>query len=415
MIQSIYVLTSGGDILIEKHYRQTLPKTVLDPWFVDRQKITKPEQMSPITKAGKFTIISIYRDNLFLAAVVPVDVSPLFIIEFLHRAMDVFVEYFGILGEAAMNKYTVTVYQLLEEMLDNGFPLATEPNVLKEMIRPPTWTAVFDSVTGGKGVREKLPTGVSTNTQWRRAGVKYGSNECFVDIVEKVDCITDKNGQLIFNEIRGEINCRTKLSGMPDLTLTFANPRVLDDVSFHPCVRLQSWTNSHMLSFIPPDGAFNLAKYILGPENQILVPLSVRPVITYTESGGKIDIEISSKQCAGKIIEDVVITMAMPKSVNSVNGTPSVGSQSFDQLDRIVRWDIKKLPADRPSTLKGSISMTPNSPKPDNQPIITCKFKISGFATSGLRVSKLDITGEKYKPFKGVKYMTVAGRYDVRC
>merc|ERR1719162_904266 len=194
MIQSIYVLTSGGDILIEKHYRQTLPKTVLDPWFVDRQKITQPEQMSPITKAGKFTIISIHRDNLFLAAVVPVDVSPLFIIEFLHRAMDVFVEYFGTLGEAAMNKYTVTVYQLLEEMLDNGFPLATEPNVLKEMIRPPTWTAVFDSVTGGKGVREKLPTGVSTNTQWRRAGVKYTSNECFVDIEESIDAIIDKNG-----------------------------------------------------------------------------------------------------------------------------------------------------------------------------------------------------------------------------
>jgi hypothetical protein len=41
-----------------------------------------------------------------------------------------------------IRKYTVTVYQLLEEMLDNGYPLATEPNVLREMIRPPTWTAV---------------------------------------------------------------------------------------------------------------------------------------------------------------------------------------------------------------------------------------------------------------------------------
>ena len=47
--------------------------------------------------------------------------------------------------------------------------------------------------------------------------------------------------------------------------------------------------------------------------------------------------------------------------------------------------------------------------------LLQCKFKISGFATSGLKVSKLDITGEKYKPFKGVTYMTVAGRYDVRC
>jgi hypothetical protein len=66
------------------------------------------------------------------------------------------------------------------------YPLATEPNILREMIRPPTWTAVFDSVTGEKNVKEKLPTGVTTNTQWRRAGVKYSSNEAFVDILENV-------------------------------------------------------------------------------------------------------------------------------------------------------------------------------------------------------------------------------------
>ncbi len=30
------------------------------------------------------------------------------------------------------------VYQLLEEMVDYGFPLTTEPNALKAMITPPT-------------------------------------------------------------------------------------------------------------------------------------------------------------------------------------------------------------------------------------------------------------------------------------
>ena len=54
--------------------------------------------------------------------------------------------------------------------------------------------------------------------------------------ITQVDCITDRNGSLIFNEIRGEVNMRTKLSGMPDCQLTFVNPRLLDDVSFHPCV-----------------------------------------------------------------------------------------------------------------------------------------------------------------------------------
>lgn len=43
----------------------------------------------------------------------------------------------------------VTVYELLEEMLDNGFPLATESNVLKEMIRPPTiLRSVVNTLTG---------------------------------------------------------------------------------------------------------------------------------------------------------------------------------------------------------------------------------------------------------------------------
>jgi hypothetical protein len=41
----------------------------------------------------------------------------------------------------------------------------------------------------------------------------------------QVDCITDRNGSLIFNEIRGEVNMRTKLSGMPECQLTFINPR----------------------------------------------------------------------------------------------------------------------------------------------------------------------------------------------
>jgi hypothetical protein len=28
---------------------------------------------------------------------------------------------------------------------------------------------------------------------------------------------------------------------MPNLTLFFVNPKLLDDVSFHPCVRLKKW------------------------------------------------------------------------------------------------------------------------------------------------------------------------------
>lgn len=51
---------------------------------------------------------------------------------------------------------------------------------------------------------------------------------------------------------------------------------------------------------------------------------------------------------------------------------------------------------------------------PDSNPTMNIHFTISQMAVSGLKVSRLDLYGEKYKPFKGVKYVTKAGRFQVR-
>ena len=40
--------------------------------------------------------------------------------------------------------------ELLDEMLDNGFPLAMESNVLKGLIRPPTTLSKFQTAITGK-------------------------------------------------------------------------------------------------------------------------------------------------------------------------------------------------------------------------------------------------------------------------
>lgn len=46
--------------------------------------------------------------------------------------------------------------------------------------------------------------------------------------------------------------------------------------------------------------------------------------------------------------------------------------------------------------------------------IFQVQFTINQLAVSGLRVNRLDMYGEKYKPFKGVKYITKAGRFQIR-
>lgn len=62
-------------------------------------------------------------------------------------------------------------------------------------------------------------------------------------------------------EIYGEVQVNSHLSGLPDLTLSFANPSILDDVRFHPCVRFRPWESDQILSFVPPDGQFKLMSY----------------------------------------------------------------------------------------------------------------------------------------------------------
>ena len=79
------------------------------------------------------------------------------------------------------------VYELLDEVLDAGFPLATEPNILKELIKPSSiMRSITNTVTGKSNVSESLPSGQLSNVPWRRAGVKYSNNEAFFDIKEDV-------------------------------------------------------------------------------------------------------------------------------------------------------------------------------------------------------------------------------------
>lgn len=105
-------------------------------------------------------------------------VSPLFVIEFLHRVVDNFEDYFGECNESTIKEHYVVIFevggvniymsnvimrkliqffvlvliilQLLDEMLDNGFPLATESNILKELIKPPTILRTIANTMTGK-------------------------------------------------------------------------------------------------------------------------------------------------------------------------------------------------------------------------------------------------------------------------
>ena len=58
------------------------------------------------------------------------------IILFLHRLSQVLVEYFKELEEESIRDNFVIIYELLDEMMDFGYPQTTESKILQELVLP---------------------------------------------------------------------------------------------------------------------------------------------------------------------------------------------------------------------------------------------------------------------------------------
>jgi AP-1 complex subunit mu len=153
--------------------------------------------------------------------------------------------------------------------------ITQESNQLKAQIRPP----------------KEITNAVS----WRPEGIRYKKNEVFLDVVESVNILVNASGDVVRSEILGVVKMRCYLSGMPELRLglndkamfesigrgaSFAFKPVLlvppdeilesggkavemEDVQFHHCVRLSRFETNRTISFIPPDGDFDLMTYRL--------------------------------------------------------------------------------------------------------------------------------------------------------
>ena len=79
-------------------------------------------------------------------------------------------------------------------------------------------------------------------------------------------------------------------------------------------------------------------------------------------------------------------------------------------------WHIGRLPKDGTNpSLSGAFTLDAGGrPARELAIPVSADFRVSGYAVSGLRVASLTLENEAYKPYKGVKMVTRAGRFQVR-
>ena len=403
----------------------------LDDLWVEINKASSTKESIPSVLAlPQCYLFHVRNDPLIFAAATQREISPLKVMEFLSHFVDVCVEYFGKeLTEDEIKDNAVIIYQLLGEMLDGGIPYLTETNILKEIIAPPRLlTRMANALRIGSQVSDSLPDSASSNIPWRRSSARYANNEMYIDMIEELDVTIDNNGMMTNIGIYGQVMANCKLSGMPDLSIKFKNPQLLEDCRFHPCVRYLKYASERIVSFVPPDGGFKLMSYKISRnatksiQHNTILPFYVKPQITYSTDSGRISIMVGLKQENAKAPEQVSVKIPLSNSTLSCDMEVSQGTVSVSLPKKEAIWRLGKIKKDKPSCLSARLAFARperedsvgGDSKTTESPTFEVSFQLQGMALSGLEVDSMEVTNVRYKPYKGVRYITRSGFFQIR-
>lgn len=291
MASAIFFLDLKGKTLLARNYRGDIPMSAVERFPVLLSEAEEESSSVPPCFSNEgINYLYIRHNNLYLLALTKRNSNAAEILLFLHKLVEVFTEYFKELEEESIRDNFVVIYELLDEMMDFGHPQTTESKILQEYI----------TQESHKLDVARVPISVTNAVSWRSEGLRYRKNEVFLDVVESLNLLVSSAGNVLRSEILGAVKMKCYLSGMPELRLglndkvmfeaTGRNTRgkavEMEDVKFHQCVRLSRFETDRTISFIPPDGEFELMSYRL---NTQVKPLIWVECVVESHSGSRIE------------------------------------------------------------------------------------------------------------------------------
>jgi AP-1 complex subunit mu len=294
MASALFFLDLKGKTLLARNYRGDIPMSAVEKFPVLLSEAEdESSSVPPCFSSEGINYLYIRHNNLFLLALTKRNSNAAEILLFLHKIVEVFTEYFKELEEESIRDNFVVIYELLDEIMDFGHPQTTETKILQEYITQESHQLHVQP-------QARAPIAVTNAVSWRSEGIRYRKNEVFLDVVVSLNLLVSSTGNVLRSEILGAVKMKCYLSGMPELRLglndkvmfeaTGRNTRgkavEMEDVKFHQCVRLSRFESDRTISFIPPDGEFELMSYRL---NTQVKPLIWVECIVESHSGSRIE------------------------------------------------------------------------------------------------------------------------------
>lgn len=333
MISQFYVLSPRGDTIINRDFRGDIVKGTAEIFF--RKVKFWSGDAPPVFCLDGITYIFLKRNGLYFVSTTQQNVSASYCLELLQQMTKIFKDFCGVLTEEAIRRNFVLIYEILDEILDFGYPQHTTTESLKQCVH--NEAVLVDPLPGRLGGdRTKVrglasvgfpqinPKTVPSNASHRpvgaiqsnptsgvssltRGSTVQNKNEVFVDILERLTVVMNSAGDILNAAVDGCIQMKSYLSGGPELKLALNADIVirnealsgdgsgvssvrqaqygsqavqLDDCNFHDCVDLRDFECQRIMTIKPPDGEFVVMNYRITGEFRI--PIRIRPVVEQT-------------------------------------------------------------------------------------------------------------------------------------
>lgn len=419
VLSAIYILDMKGKVLISRNYRGDVENSLIDKFIGLVSEKDEDGSLTPLICTPECTYAFIKHSNLYVVATTKKNSNIAMIFVLLHKICAVMEEYFKDVEEESIRDNFVIVYELMDELVDFGYPQTTDGKILQEYI----------TQEGHKlEIAPKPPPAVTNAVSWRTEGVKYRKNEVFLDVIESVNLLAGASGNVLRSEIVGAIKMRVYLSGMPELRLGL-NDKVLfettgrgksksvelEDVKFHQCVRLSRFENDRTISFIPPDGEFELMSYRL---NTHVKPLIWIESVIERHAHSRIEYMVKAKSQFKRrsTANNVEIIIPVPNDADGPKFKTTIGHCKYAPEQSAVIWSIKSFPGGKEYLMRAHFGLpSVTAEDTEGKPPIQVKFEIPYFTTSGIQVRYLKIIEKSgYQALPWVRYITQNGDYQLR-
>ncbi|KAF5373613.1 hypothetical protein D9758_000986 [Tetrapyrgos nigripes] len=424
MISAFFIFNQKGEVLISRLYRTDFKRSIADVFRI--QVVSNSDVRSPIITLGSTSFFHVRINNLYVVAVTKTNANAALVFEFCYRFINICKSYFGKIDEESIKNNFVLIYELIDEINDFGYPQNSEIDTLKTYIT--TESVVSAAIAPEES--SKITAQATGATSWRRGDAKYKKNEAFVDVVETVNLTMSAKGNVLRADVDGHIQMRAYLSGTPECKFglndklvidkndkgTISDAVELDDCQFHQCVKLTEFDTDRSISFIPPDGEFELMKY--RATSNVKLPLRVIP--TVNEIGTtKVSYDVTVKTNFNNKLSatNVVLRIPTPLNTTSVDCQVGLGKAKYVPAENVIVWKIPRIQGGQECTFSAMAQLTSTTSRSVwTRPPIDVDFQVLMFTASGLIVRFLKVFEKSnYQSIKWVRYLTKAsGTYQIR-